>query len=113
MLNSSQSDTYLTLSAKLVEEKSEKFKKECGKKAKFWQIKRKARCYRLLGHMLHSSELLLRAEKRRPEQHAADQRAEIDRAIKNMASMFGDDGVYILELKEKMTSNIVGVAKNL
>merc|ERR1719343_131423 len=54
MLSNSHGATYISLNAKLLEEKSEKFKDECAQ-AHFWQFTSKARCYRRLGHMLQSA----------------------------------------------------------
>merc|ERR1712048_166426 len=89
-----------------------KFKKECAK-ARFWQFKQQSRCYRRAGHMLQSAQLLMRAEKEGSKEEAARERPEIDRAIKNLASLFGTDSSYILELRQNMRSNVVGVAKDL
>jgi len=112
MLNDTHRGVYVNLSADVLEAKSEKFKKECAK-ARFWQFKQQSRCYRRAGHMLQSAQLLMRAEKEGSKAEATRERPEIDQAIKNLASLFGTDSSYILELRQNMQSNIVGVAKDL
>jgi len=62
--------------------------------------------------MLQSTQLLMRAEKEGSKEEATRERPEIDRAIKNLASLFGPDSRYILELRQSMQSNIVDVAKD-
>jgi len=55
----------------------------------------------------------MRAENEDSKEEATRERPEIDRAIKNLASLFGTDSSYILELRQNMRSNVVGVAKDL
>merc|ERR1712232_1517525 len=59
------------------------------------------------------AQLLMHAEKQGSKEEATKERPAIDRAIKNLASLFGADSHYIFEIRRNMQSNIVGVAKDL
>merc|ERR1712176_1547732 len=70
-------------------------------------------CYRRAGHMAHSAKLLIRAEQEDSGIKENEKHPEIDRAIENLASLFGPDANYIIALRQSMQSNAVGVVKDL
>jgi len=106
----SKKSQFLSDASTVLEDKSAKFKSSCGN-VRFWQVSTRLHCHRRLGRMFQSAKLLTQAAGENTTT-SSPYKVQVDKALENIASTFGENGKYVIELQAKAKADALGFAKN-